>query len=51
VSDGPCNGGPPAGNYWPQYALSPVRHLVTEARAGHRAALSWVLSGPRWETK
>jgi len=22
ASDGPCNGGPPAGQYWPQYALA-----------------------------
>ena len=22
ASDGPCNGGPPAGEYWPQYAIS-----------------------------
>lgn len=51
VSDGPCNGGPPAGDYWPQYALSLVRHALAGARSGHRAALSWVLSGPRWETK
>jgi cellulase/cellobiase CelA1 len=51
VSDGPCNGGPPAGGYWPQYALSLVRHALAEARAGRRPALSWVLSGPRWETK
>jgi endoglucanase len=51
VSDGTCNGGPPAGDYWPRYALSLVRHALAEARAGHRTALSWVLSGPRWETK
>jgi endoglucanase len=22
ASDGPCNGGPPAGQYWPQYAVA-----------------------------
>ena len=51
VSDGTCNGGPPAGDDWPQYALSLVRRALAEARSGHQAALSWVLSGPRWETK
>jgi endoglucanase len=29
ASDGPCNGGPPAGQYWPQYA-------VALAQASHR---------------
>jgi endoglucanase len=29
ASDGPCNGGPPAGQYWPQYALA-------LAQASHR---------------
>jgi hypothetical protein len=28
-----------------------VQQALAGARAGHRAALSWVLSGPRWETK
>ena len=51
VSDGTCNGGPPAGDYWPRYALSLVQQALAGARAGHRAALSWVLSGPRWKTK
>jgi endoglucanase len=51
VSDGTCNGGPPAGDYWPQYALSLIQQTLAEARAAPRAALSWVLSGPRWETK
>lgn len=51
MSDETCNGGPQAGDYWPQYALGLVRHALAEARAGRRAALSWVLSGPRWETK
>jgi len=30
ASDGPCNGGPPAGQYWPQYALG----LAWRAPAG-----------------
>ena len=51
VSDGPCNGGPPAGQYWPQYALSLVQQTLAAARAGHRPALSWVASGPPWQTK
>jgi endoglucanase len=25
ASDGPCNGGPPAGQYWPQYAMALVQ--------------------------
>jgi endoglucanase len=25
ASDGPCNGGPPAGQYWPQYAVALAR--------------------------
>ncbi len=25
ASDGPCNGGPPAGQYWPQYAEALVQ--------------------------
>ena len=30
ASDGPCNGGPAAGQYWPQYAvdLEQASHLV-----------------------
>ena len=51
VSDGPCNGGPPAGEYWPQYALGLAQQALAEARAGRRPALSWVASGPLWETK
>jgi endoglucanase len=51
VSDGTCNGGPPAGDYWPQYALSLARQALAGARAAPRPALSWVPSGPRRETK
>ena len=51
MSDGTCNGGPPAGDYWPQYALSLAQQALAEAQAGHRPALSWVPSGPRRETK
>ncbi len=50
VSDGPCNGGPPRAQYWPRTPKNWPRPRAG-ARAGHRAALSWVLSGPRWETK
>lgn len=51
VSDGTCNGGPPAGDYWPRYALSLAQQALAGARPGHQPALSWVPSGPRWETK
>lgn len=39
ASDGPCNGGPPAGQYWPQYAvaLEQASHLH-DAEAGDRSA-------------
>jgi endoglucanase len=40
VSDGTCNGGPPAGDYWPQYALSLIQQALAEARAPSRVALS-----------
>lgn len=51
VSDGTCNGGPPAGDYWPRYALSLAQQALAGARAGRRPALSWVSSGPRRKTK
>lgn len=51
VSDGTCNGGPPAGDYWPRYALTLAQQALARARAGRRPALSWVSSGPRRKTK
>jgi len=51
VSDGTCNGGPPAGDYWPRYALSLAEQTLAGPRATGRPALSWVPSGPLWETK
>ena len=33
ASDGPCNGGPPAGQYWPRYAISLARSPGPEIHA------------------
>ena len=37
ASDGPCNGGPPAGQYWPQYAMDlyQASHLADDPSRGH----------------
>jgi endoglucanase len=37
ASDGPCNGGPPAGQYWPQYALALAAASSTPAPPPGRA--------------
>lgn len=39
ASDGPCNGGPPAGQFWPQYAITLGRERSPVGPPNHRPAL------------
>ena len=38
ASDGPCNGGPPAGQFWPQYAITLGRGRSAVSDSDHRPA-------------
>jgi len=40
-SDGPCNGGPAAGLYWPQYALALAESRAADAAAGRGRSRLW----------